>query len=130
MVLAIDFCVYFRDFYCFVRDFYERLNFWSICVYINSLSLTPLHNNTMALQNRYITLYYYAKFEVLCPSLRSPQAEGLCPPTTPLAGNSLHPFFSSYLLVYKPASPLGDGRGKTNLNRSNAIALVGPPIKI
>ena len=102
----------FRDFYCFVRDFYERLNFWSICVYINSLSLTPLHNNTMALQNRYITLYYYAKFEVLCPSLRSPQAEGLCPPTTPLAGNSLHPFSPLICWSINLLPPWGTGGGK------------------
>lgn len=66
----------------------------------------------MALQNRYITLYYYAKFEVLCPSLRSPQAEGLCPPTTPLAGNSLHSFSPLICWSVNLPPPWGTGGGK------------------
>lgn len=35
-------------------------------LYIKHLTSSPLHNNTMALQNRYITLYYYAKFRYFC----------------------------------------------------------------
>lgn len=65
----------------------------------------------MALQNRYITLYYYAKFEVLCPSLRSPQVEGLCPPTTPLAGIPCTLFLLLFVGL-KTCFPLGGREGE------------------
>ena len=78
-------------------------------------------NNTTTLYYFAKTLYYFAKFGVLCPSLRSPQAEGLCPPTTPLAGSVrtppaprreyVHFLFLDrqeyYSEAYKPSGVLG-----------------------